>query len=674
MKHLAKLLTTTLFFLLFSGCSESKLEKEELPEVDTPVSGTISNGMLSGTWSSFEDNALPGDFAIDFHTNDSLAFYYTNDNSITEKLLTTYEISSNSGVSNSDGFNDTLKIHPSLTPSRSGGYSYIYVYRIVGTDITFKLIEENGVVISSSEIELTPFSNPIEHYEVEQIDILFGITFPFDENGEIWKYEVSTYTNGVVTKTEEYNSYLWGKTSDGYYNYSDNPSLWSTPVTQDGYKWITDKGYIWAYLQESRTTQPFSNDDGLVVVCDSITVNHSYTSWDGTTRSALIAYEHVVDGTQGKYEKPENGTVEIWYITSEGIERWETYSPAGELIEVSQLKARVREYTYVPEEITDDLIDLSTVMTAELTSEISDWYTIQFDSDYSTVTNTYSDPMSDLSTISVTITDPQTSSLSVIHQSKIKVGDLDSLVITYRSNKKAGVFVSNLGGTWGIQSAVELPATATVSSVKISASDFIYTFGDESLCELDNLEALYFEFTELSAGDVIDASIESIKLYRAGSTVIGTETKWIDQCNYIGYDTYDADWGVIEAGRVSSAPYTVDLALDNPEVDIFDFYFSSNNETVRDFSLFEITYSSTIPLRVALSDKQVTWEYGVVDLPTSTTTKTIQVPANKIKLNWSKPDATPVIADASFFTLISREPLNGNEKITVTIENISLFQ
>lgn len=343
MKELVLSLTILFSLVIIVGCNDSTgtddgSNSDDAIQLDA---GTVSGNSFSGSWSTSTSGVLStDDVTINFVTSTELDLYHTNSDGETALLEANYTLHSNINKDASDGFNDTLKIVDVSLGSRSFIYSYIYVYVIdQNNNVTLKMIENKSVAIKENAFTMVPFSGKVKVSNDVDVNFAVAIPFPIDEDGNVWIYDIISYENGIPKDTTEYTLYIWGKDSEGYSLYSDNPNQWAQPVKIENFKMVTNSGDVWGFFKETNIAQLYSGTEA-VISCDSVTVDTKFKSWDGKVRTALIDNDRIVDGTNDIYEKRETGTTEKWYITTEGYEGWDRFSPDGILIKKMILKER----------------------------------------------------------------------------------------------------------------------------------------------------------------------------------------------------------------------------------------------------------------------------------------------------------------------------------------------
>lgn len=181
----------------------------------------------------------------------------------------------------------------------------------------------------------------------------FTLSFPFSESGVVWEGKEETYTNGEISSTKDLNWYIWDKSDDGYYKLSWEPLLWHIEIMQignivkvkeEGYSWIEGTDFL--ILEEQNIPSEQISFNGTVYITDSVTVENSYSCWDGVSRKVLVQYFRVIDASNNTLpELIEDNSVTKMYFSSEGLEKMEVCDETGVLLTRTIFNNRLDEYS-----------------------------------------------------------------------------------------------------------------------------------------------------------------------------------------------------------------------------------------------------------------------------------------------------------------------------------------
>lgn len=178
-----------------------------------------------------------------------------------------------------------------------------------------------------------------------------SIDFNLPESGVVWVGRYTEFVDGKPKIPYEFNTYIWKSDRDDYYNLSWGPyhKTWHIEVIKEGriIKALeTDfySGGSYMFLQEQENIDEIITANGVVSIIQSVKRVDNYMSWDGVERVALVQKSVVIDGSNGTLEQPENGTYTLSYITTEGIEKTEVFSPGGEMLSSLIIVDKILEY------------------------------------------------------------------------------------------------------------------------------------------------------------------------------------------------------------------------------------------------------------------------------------------------------------------------------------------
>jgi len=141
------------------------------------------------------------------------------------------------------------------------------------------------------------------------------------------------------------------------------------------------------------------------------------------------------------------------------------------------------------------------------------WYTSEYNNSDVDIDSTYKfvgNPQNIISVIK-----SENSSYWCLRQSKkssIELGDFDSIVVTYSSNRNIAIGCGDSDGLWGF-----IGPSLTQSSLQnrtiLRQDDFTHSWGSSS--QLTSSNDIYFKVESIELNDIIEFNIDSLMVYRS---------------------------------------------------------------------------------------------------------------------------------------------------------------